>query len=88
MESFINNDVTFVDLVSLGVNLFKVVRYSKVQKMSNFTFDAVLSNGWSNHGPTMFHMATVRHKRWDPCLLYRTSLILRLCRVRPEEVHV
>ena len=27
----------------------------------------VLSNGWSN-------MATVRHKRWDPCLLYRTSL--------------
>ncbi len=27
-----------------------------------------------NHGPTMFHMATVRHKRWDPCLLYRTSL--------------
>ncbi len=26
------------------------------------------------HGPTMFLMATVRHKRWDPCLLYRTSL--------------
>ena len=22
----------------------------------------------------MFHMATVSHKRWDPCLLYRTSL--------------
>ncbi len=29
-----------------------------------------------NHGPTMFHMATVSHKRWDPCLLYRTSLML------------
>ncbi len=28
-----------------------------------------------NHGPTMFHMATVSHKRWDPCLLYCTSLI-------------
>ncbi len=28
----------------------------------------------SNHGATMFHMATVSHKRWDPCLLYRTSL--------------
>ncbi len=27
-----------------------------------------------NRGPTMFHMATVRHKRWHPCLLYRTSL--------------
>ncbi len=27
-----------------------------------------------NHGPTMFHMATVSHKRWDPCILYRTSL--------------
>ncbi len=27
-----------------------------------------------NHSPTMFHMATVGHKRWDPCLLYRTSL--------------
>ncbi len=47
----------------------------------------VLSNGWfnchrrllhtaENHGPTMFHMATVRHKRWHPCLLSRTSLIL------------
>ncbi len=26
------------------------------------------------HGPTIFHMATVSHKRWDPCLLYCTSL--------------
>ena len=56
--------------------------------MSNFTFDA-RSQQWleyilwlrllhtaKNHGPTMFHMATVSHKRWDPCILYRTSLIL------------
>ncbi len=27
-----------------------------------------------NHGPIMFHTDTVSHKRWDPCLLYRTSL--------------
>ncbi len=26
-------------------------------------------------GNLTFDMATVRHKRWDPCLLYRTSLI-------------
>ncbi len=55
--------------------------------MSNFTFDA-RSQQWlvqlpqkfmytaENHGPTMFHMATVRHKRGHPCLLYRTSLRL------------
>ncbi len=55
--------------------------------MSNFTFDA-RSQQWlvqyilglrllhtaENHGPIMFHMATVSHQRWDPCLLYRTSL--------------
>ncbi len=29
----------------------------------------VLSNG-----PIMFHTGTVSHKRWDPTLLYRTSL--------------
>ncbi len=23
---------------------------------------------------TEIHMATVRHERWDPCLLHRTSL--------------
>ncbi len=72
-------------------NILKVVRYSKGQKISNFTFDA-RSQQWlvqlpqklilwlrllhtaENHGPTMFHMATVRHKRWHLCLLYRTSL--------------
>ncbi len=29
-------------------------------------------------GLTMFYMATVNHKRWDPCLLYRTSLNYRV----------
>ena len=32
-----------------------------------------------NHGPTIFHMAKVGHKRWDPCLLYRTSLSGQIC---------
>ena len=43
--------------------------------MSNFTFDARSQHTAENHGPTMFHMATVSHKRWDPCLLYCTSSI-------------
>ena len=29
-----------------------------------------------NNGPTMFHIATVRPKRWDPALLYSKALII------------
>ena len=71
--------ITDMDLVKFYLFLFSrtILRMCNIVRGKKWAIShsmLIVSKGWSNHRPTMFHTATVGPKRWDPGSLSCTSL--------------